>query len=324
MAIPSITTTDHLSSIATTMAAPKTQTDPAVKDFATSLRIQLAEVRAQTTSDLLSATSGNTSTQGISSGTPANSNVQDMLAQLTGTSSTADPSGISGLSPTGRNIALNDPESAYKMMSLIREQDVQHKAQRADLSAMKSAVVDLQAASQPFAAVTSNTSASDLKQMAQAFVDKYNGWSKAYTQDVQSGTLAGTQAAEIALSEVKQSVTNQFNGAAAGLHGLADIGIQVDPTSNIATFDASKFDSAIQSNPKGVASAASEFGANFAKTTDLLRADNNFIAHQMANLDNVIGYVANNLSSLTQEFGSGDAPSQSSVYVNNALKAYSA
>lgn len=121
--------------------------------------------------------------------------------------------------------------------------------------------------------------------------------------------------------ELEQNITNIFNGAADGIHGLSDLGIEIDPTTKRATFDSSKLDAALASNKTGVVNAIDQFSANFAKSADLLNDDGNFIHNAMDNRSRAISFVENNKSSLQSEFGTG-ATASASGQTAEALAAY--
>lgn len=72
----------------------------------------------------------------------------DPLSLLTQGSNTFLGDSIKGLSLTGRNMALADPASTYKMMAVINSKDVYYKAQFSELSQMKSYVFQMQDAGQ--------------------------------------------------------------------------------------------------------------------------------------------------------------------------------
>jgi flagellar capping protein FliD len=119
--------------------------------------------------------------------------------------------------------------------------------------------------------------------------------------------LAGTQAAEISRYELEQSVKNMFNGADDGVHGLADLGINVASGSGRLSLDSAKLDAMLASNRHGAVDALQEFSANFAKSASLLNAKNNFIPNQLGNLDRAIHYIADNNAAWRTEFGTGNA-----------------
>lgn len=135
------------------------------------------------------------------------------------------------------------------------------------------------------------------------------------------GLLAGTQAAEISLYELKQSVENRFNGAMHGVQGMRELGLTIDPKTNQTSFDVAKLDAVLANNREGAVSAISEFSGNFAKSAKLLASSNNFIPNRLNNLDRVIDYIADNKTSLQAEFGLGD-PAKPSPLVAKALAAY--
>lgn len=229
---------------------------------------------------------------------------------------------FSGLSPFGRNMSLFDPESGYRMMTNIRGRDANYKAQYSEVSEMQSALAGMQQAGSSLAVSARSGDAASLKTDAEAFVKKYNDWVGRFEQTTKAGgVLAGTQAAEVALFELRQSVENRFNGATAGFHGLGDLGITIDPTTHVASFDSAKFDAAVTGNLAGVSKALGEFGENFARSAELLVSANNFVPNRLANLDRAIHYIQDNKTSLQAEFGLGDAPRLSNQ-VSQALAAY--
>ena len=288
-------------------------------DFSSSLALRIAEFQSQSFNSLLDVASGQASsgTSGI-----------DWLTGASGASSAAnDPlallgSSSAGLSASGYNMSLFDPQSAYTMMSAINSRDVSYKAQYSELSAMQSAVTGLEDAGQTLSNVSGTQDNEAIKTQLQAFTEKYNDWIERFDATVQSnGVLAGTQAAEVSLYELEQSVENPFNGAAGGFRGLADLGLTIDESSNLATLDTKVLDAALAGNKDGAVKTLQEFAVNFTKAAELLNSPNNFIPNRLDNLDRVIDYVADNRSSLQAEFGLGD-PAKPSAEVAKALAAY--
>ncbi len=304
--LPSSTSTPASSSVTTGSAT----------DFSSALRV--ASIKAQSVSDLLGSVSGSgNSSDGLNflSGGSAAGGSDPM--SLLGVSTTTQ-----GLSASGRNLSLYDPESAYKMMSLINNADVNYKAQYSELSAMDSAVAGMQQAGETLGTTSTTMDSAGIEAQLQTFADKYNAWVKRFEPTVQNnGVLAGTQAAEVSLHELEQSVENPFNGAANGIRGLQDIGFSIDPTTHLASIDTSKLDAALSTNQQGVVNSIDQFSANFAKSAQLLDSANNFIPDRLANLNGVINYISNNTTALQAEFGSGD-PAKPSAQVAQALAAY--
>jgi hypothetical protein len=220
----------------------------------------------------------------------------------------------------GRNWFLPDPESAYRMMSLINEKDVLYKAQYAELSQMGSYVTRLGKLGSGMAEVTDKTSDADIRSALQDFVGQYNDWTTRFGSDLDGGMLAGTQAAQVARYELEQSVKNRFFGVTQGVGGLTGLGIEVDAQSRL-TLDDGKLEAALGSNRAGVVAALRDFGTNFAKSASLLNAQDNFIPNQLANLHRAIQFIDANRASLKAEFGSGD-PAKPSRDVAQALAAY--
>lgn len=286
-------------------------------DFSSSLALRMASMQAQSVNSLIGSVFGDNK---------ASSSFDMLGGTQSGTSDPFSMLGLStstqGLSATGRNISLFDSQSAYSMMSLINNEDVTYKAQFSELSDMKTSVSDMQQAGQQLAGTDTSMTNEAITSRLQSFVDKYNAWSKRFEGSVQSGgVLTGTQAAEVSLQELEQSVENIFNGASDGIHGLKDLGITIDRSTNTASFDTTTLNAALASNKPGVVNAINQFSANFAKSAELLNSANNFIPNRLANLDRVINYIDSNKSSLQSEFGLGD-PAKISPQVAKALAAY--
>ena len=281
-------------------------------DFSSSLTLRMAALQAQSVTSLVGAADGQSSSS---------------LDWLTGASSGAanDPllgSASEGLSPSGYKLSLFDPQSAYQMMSIINSRDVSYKAQFSELSEMKTEVADLEQASETLGGVSEAMDNETIAAQLQAFAAQYNEWIARFDATVKSdGVLAGTQAAEISLYELEQSIENQFNGAKDGFRGLADLGFTIDQSTNLASLDTGVLNAALVSNKDGVVNTVQQFSANFAKSAELLNSPNNFIPNRLANLDRVIDYVADHKSSLQAEFGLGDA-AKPSAQIAKALAAY--
>ena len=232
------------------------------------------------------------------------------------------PGSAKGLSPTGRNLSLFDPESAYKMMSVINNRDVLYKAQFSEMSEIKSHVADMQGAAQSLSSIAVTTPNSGIQTQLQNFTEQYNNWVQRFNPDVQpGGLLAGTQAAQVSLYELEQSVKNRFNGAKDGMHGLSDLGISIDPNTKLATLDTGKLNAVLSSDKQAAVNTVQAFSANFGLSASLLNSNNNFIPNQLDNLHRAIDYIANNNDSLRAEFGTGD-PAKPTGQVARALAAY--
>lgn len=290
---------------------------------AESLRLRVATIQSQTFAALLNAALGSSSARDSASGA-------DVFALLTGSSeSSSEPlaelpaaNAGNGLSANGRNTALFDPESAYRMMSVINNDEVSYKAQFAEMSEMKSWLDDIGLDAQALGDISLTSSDDAIRASLQTFADEYNAWVTRFDAAMQSGgLLADTQAAQVARYELKQSIDNIFNGAKDGLHGLRDLGLRIDPASNLATLDRSKLDAVLANNRQGVVDTVQQFSAHFAKSAALLNADGNFIPNRLNNLGRVIAYIEDNRSSLQAEFGLGDA-ARPSGQVAQALAAY--
>ena len=279
-------------------------------DFSSSLTLRLAELQAHSLNFLLDSAS------------PGSKPAAD-LGFLTDSARPQNTGhAIHNLSASGHNLSLFDPESAYSMMSVINSRDVIYKAQYSQLSEMTAAVADLQKAGQTLGAIDASADGASIQSRLQTFVGKYNEWIDRFDSTVKyGGLLAGTQAAEISLYELEQSVENVFNGAKDGFHGMRDLGVRIDPTTNLASIDLARLHSALTANPQGVANTIGEFSANFARSAELLISSNNFLPNRLANLDRAIDYIRENKPALQTEFGLGD-PARPSPRVAAALAAY--
>jgi len=287
--------------------------------FSSSLAVRMASLQAQSVNTLLGSVRGNSKTSNtfdFLTGTSEKQSTSTDLMSLLGLNTSQR------LSASGRNLSLFDPESGYKMMSIINGKDVTYKAQFSELSEMKTAVANIQQAGQTLGNVNDSLDNESIKTQLQTFAASYNEWIKRFDGTVKSGgLLAGTQAAEISLYELEQSVENIFNGAKDGFHGLRDLGFSIDQNTNLASLDVSKLDAALVSNRSGAINTINEFSANFVKSAALLNSADNFIPNRLANLDRVIDYISDNKSSLQAEFGLGD-PAKPSAQVTKALATY--
>ncbi|MDH4284449.1 MAG: flagellar filament capping protein FliD [Gallionellaceae bacterium] len=217
----------------------------------------------------------------------------------------------------GRNMALPDPESAYRMMSLINDREVLYKAQLWELKQMGEEVARLQQTGQYLGGVE----AGSIKPALQDFISQYNNWILGFEADLHSdGLLGGTQAAQVSRYELEQSVRNIFIGASQGLHGMADLGVTAGPDRTLR-LDEAKLDAILLANARGVEFVAREFGAHFAKSAELLNKSDNFIPRQLDNLSRAIHYIADNHTAWQAEFGVGDA-AKPSGQIAKALAAY--
>lgn len=227
-----------------------------------------------------------------------------------------------GIPQTERKLALFDSESAHKMMTLINNREVLHKAEFAEMNKMGSVVEQIEDVGRRLGTINASTSNQEIQTKLQGFADEYNGFVQRFNPSVQpGGLLQGTQAATVSLYELEQSVKYKFFGAQDGVYGLKDLGITIDPLTKLATIDGAKLDTVLANNKQGIVNTVQEFSHNFAKSADLLNSEGNFIPNRLNNLSRAIQYIANNQQSLQAEFGLGDAakPNQK---VAQALAAY--
>lgn len=293
------------------------------QDFAASLASQLGAQRTQSFDSLLAALTGKHNGGGIDAlfgAGSAPSGVDGILSEV------GFAGGVGGLSPLGRNLSLFDPESAFRMMTDINNRDLTYKAQFAELSEMGEAIGGMRRAGEELAAeIAKETTAADEAAVVaalQSFVGQYNDWVGRFDDTVKAGgLLAGTQAAEVSLHELRQSIGNIFTGAADGVRGMPDLGLAVDPVTHRATLDTARLQSVLSANRDGAIAAVGDFGRHFARSAELLVSENNFIPNRLDNLDRAIDYIADNRGSLQAEFGLGD-PARPTALVARALAAY--
>ncbi|MGE5470439.1 MAG: flagellar filament capping protein FliD [Bacteroidota bacterium] len=292
-------------------------------DFLSTLKLQIANVQSQTVGALVSSALGS----GSLSGAP---NFADILGagKTAGISSLeamlGSAASLNGVSATGRNMALFDPESAYKMMTTINRSAVNFKAEASEMGDMKAYVATLQQQAVKLGGADVSTSGDEIRGRVQAFADAYNGWMQRFGSELQDGgVLAGSQAAKVAQWELEQSIANPFNGAMNGVHGMADLGLSIDPQTKLATVDNARLDAALANNKTAALGALREFTANFTKSAELVNSAGNFIANRLDNLSRAISYIDTNLPSLQAEFGQGD-PATSTGQVSRALANYNA
>lgn len=293
-------------------------------DFAASLALRMASLQGDSIKPLLGDAFGSGKT---------GSNFDFLMGAIGKQSAANDPLSMLGLagnnsqfssqlSSMGRNLSLFDPESAFRMMTRINSDDATYKAQFAELSKMKEEVVEMQQAGQTLGSGLTQLDNEGIKARLQAFTAQYNEWVGRFDSTVKSGgVLSGTQAAEISLYELKQSIENRFNGAMHGVQGMRELGLTIDPLTHKASFDTAKLDAVLANKREGAVSAISEFSGNFAKSAELLASSNNFIPNRLDNLDRVIDYFADHKASLQAEFGLGD-PAKPSAQIAKALAAY--
>jgi hypothetical protein len=285
------------------------------EDFLSSLKVRLAEIRSQTFEALLSQASA-------SPGENNSTNFAVMFGQGNAAAKPFDDQGAAS-TPTGRNLALFDPESAYNMMTAINARDVTYKAEFSEMSQMKSYLSTLRQEGQSLGNIDAAASNTDIQARLQSFADAYNGWITRFDKDLQpGGLLAGTYAAQVSQWELEQSIENFFNGAVGGMHGMRDVGFTIDSISNLASVSDVQLNSILETNKAGAVLTMREFSTNFAKSVELLNSDANFISGRLNNLSRVIDYIGVNKPSLQAEFGLGD-PATPSRQVAQALSSYS-
>lgn len=291
--------------------------------------VSIALMKAQMLSSLMSPASDAKSDDSLATAfsLPASNSAandplsSDPLSLLT-RNSNINLSGSVRLSLAGRNMALADPESAYKMMTVINNKDVYYKAQFSELSQMKSAISRMQDAGQKLGSIALSTGNDSIKSQLQEFVGQYNDWIQRFDSDLQEGgLLSDTQAAQVSRFELEQNVNYRFFGAKDGVHGMGELGINIDPNTRLASLDIAKLDALLATNKQGVVNTVQEFSANFTKSASLLNSEGNFVLKQLDNLNRAIHYIADNKDSLQKEFGTGDA-AKPTGQVAQALAAY--
>lgn len=306
-------------------AAPAAGSAGAV-DFSSALKLQMAGIQSQALNTLAASTSGSGKAAGganfadiLGAGKTSGNSALDALL-----GSAAGISGTNGVSATGRNMALFDPESAYRMMTNINARAVAYKAESSEMTDMKAYVSTLQQEAIKLGGVDASSGSAEIRARVQAFADAYNGWMQRFGSELKDGgLLAGTQAARVAQWELEQSVANPFHGAKDGLRGMAGLGLSIDPVTKLATVDNARLDAALANGKSAAIGALHEFTAHFAKAAELLNSAGNFINNRLDNLSRVIAYIDTNMTSLQAEFGLGD-PAKPTGQLAKALANYNA
>ena len=315
------------------MISPNSSTSqPADTAMKSALTLRLAEIKSQTFGMLLAsrmdskdddysanfdALFGSDSAAGSNSASTSNSD--QVYASLM-----ASPVMENGLTATGRNSALFDPESAYQMMTTINARDVTYKAEFVEMQDMKSYLASMEDVGRALGGVEATTDNASIHERLQGFADAYNGWIDRFDEDLQaSGMLSGTQAAQVAQWELERSVDDFFTGAEVGLHGMRELGLTVDPLTNRASVDHTRLDSILATNKTGAIATVQSFSANFARAAELLNSPGNFVPTRLDNLDRAIDFIKDNKQDLQAEFGLGD-PAKPSGKVAQALATYDA
>jgi hypothetical protein len=226
------------------------------------------------------------------------------------------------LSPDGRNLGLRDPEAAFSMMSTINRWEVDFKVQYAELDAMSSALEHMETVGGALAELDASDGNTTIIERLQTFIDEYNAWEDRFDDTVANGgVLDEIQAAEVAMNALEQSLHSIFHGAAEGVRGLGELGIDIDPATKQAHLDVARLENTLSSKREAAVVAIDAFSAHFARSADLLNAEDNFMTHALDNRHRAIAYIADNHASWQQEFGTGKAAEPTGATAK-ALAAY--
>lgn len=280
-----------------------------VGSFESSLKLRVAEIKSQTFGALMSSLVGNDHGDQDSSG----------LDAIFGTDAASGPSA------SGRNTSLHDPESAYRMMTLINTKELDYKAEFAEMSDMKSELSAMRQEALSLGGIDIATENDEIRASLEKFAEAYNEWIDRFDQALEpGGLLAGTQAAHVSQWELEQSVENVFNGVAeGGLRGMQGLGFEIDPVTNMLRIDTGRLDAVLASDKAGAIATVDAFSRDLARAVELLNSNGNFLLNRLDNLDRVIDYIGDNKQSLQMEFGLGD-PAKPTGQVAKALASYNA
>lgn len=305
-----------------TSADDKTLAKTGSADFGATFRLQVAALKSHSLQTLVSTTTS-----------PATANSTSALdalgnASLTAPTQQTSPMTIPGMSAIGRITSLHDPESAYRMMSIINQAEATYTGQRNSLTQMRDMLRDLRQEAHSLVKHAKNPEG-DVQTLSTAlgqFKEAYNNWISKFSNDLASGgVLHGNQAATVVRSGLRNTVTDIFLGAAHGFQGLGDLGLNINGRDQLADFNAKEFAQTASQNIGAVRDTIHQFAVRFEQATTLFASSGNFIDNRQNNLQRALEFIASNKPALQAEFGLGDPakPVADSGPARAALASYS-
>ena len=287
----------------TTSADDKTLGKTGGADFSATFRLQVAALKSQSLQILASSTQATASTNTTSA--------LDTLggATLAAPTQQSSPMTIPGMSATGRITSLHDPESAYRMMSIINQAEATYTGQRNSLTQMRDMLRELRQEAHALVKEAKNPE-SDVQTLSTAlgqFKEAYNTWISTFSNDLANGgVLHGNQAATVVRSGLRNIVTDIFHGAAHGFQGLGDLGLTINGNDQLANFSTKEFAQTAAQKIDAVRDTINQFAVRFEQATTLFAASGNFIDNRQNNLQRALEFIASNKPALQAEFGLGD------------------
>ncbi len=291
-------------------------------DFGATFRLQVAALKSQSLQILASSTQASATTNTASALDTLGS------ASLPAPTQQTSPMAIPGMSATGRITSLHDPESAYRMMSIINQAEASYTGQRNSLTEMRDMLKELRQEAHGLVKQAKNPE-NDVQTLSTAlgqFKEAYNTWISTFSNDLASGgVLHGNQAATVVRTGLRNIVTDIFHGAAHGFQGLGDLGLNINGHDQLANFNAKEFTQTATRNIDAVRDTINQFAMRFEQATTLFSAAGNFIDNRQNNLQRALEFIASNKPALQAEFGLGDPakPVGDSPPTRTALASYS-
>lgn len=282
--------------------------------------VDFAQFKLQTLSTMLGSNSDDTSSTDLFSGLP--NNVSDIFQKYLGTA----PAGSSDTSviPTATDTIGAFSTPGQNVSTVINRVDVSFKAQFSELSELKSRIAQQQDAANTLHTITPQSSDADIVAKVNDFIATYNAGVNRFTPDVAAGgVLDGSAEANRARFSLERDIADPLIGASSGVRdGLASLGIQVDPTTLLATVDQTALQASLGSNKNATVNTLTAFAASFSATATSLNQAGNPEDRQLKNLDKAIHWIDDNRADVAKEFGAGEAAKPNQAFAKAAAAYY--
>ncbi|MGZ5818080.1 MAG: hypothetical protein ACXWJD_04970 [Burkholderiaceae bacterium] len=284
---------------------------------ASDLSLNVRQFKAQALQSLFSSDSPNKNDL-LSSTSGINDIFESMLAAA------KTPNSPTSTAPTSLDAMPAFSLPGQNVVTIINRADVSFKAQFSELSALKSTLAHEDESAQQLAGLDEKSSSADIKSKLMKFVADYNAGVNRFAPDVaQGGVLENSQEAERARFATRRDIADPLVGAMDGLRsGMSALGVTVDPKTGLASIDETQLDNVLAQDTDQDVHTIVDFAKQFAQTTATLNSTGNAQDKQLTNLDRAIHWIADNRTSVAQEFGPGAAATPNDAFAH-AAAAYS-